>query len=139
MNFQVIQIMLTGTGKRSNEEDDDNEEDDIDEDDNDDDDDDESFHDYPDEHSNESIKRPKRGKISNVNYDERDKSKRKRPKKESNCPPRRRIINKKPVNCPECDKLLSDNSSLKLHMVNFMKYFHFSLICSTLIVSSQLT
>ncbi len=63
-------------------------------------------------------KRSKRKLSKNVNYGESETPKRKRPKREGGAP-RKRIIMKKPVNCPECDKQLCDTSSLKLHMVTY--------------------
>ena len=62
-------------------------------------------------------KRPKRKMSKSVAYNETERPKRKRPNRDG--PPRKRIIVKKPVNCPECDKVLCDSSSLKLHMVSF--------------------
>ena len=66
-------------------------------------------------------KRPKRKIAKSVEYNETERPKRKRPKRDG--PPRKRIIVKKPVNCPECDKQLCDSSSLKLHMVSLKHLF----------------
>ena len=121
MNEPVIQITVAGKAqKRSAGEEvdvpvdgDDDVDDDPDEDD------EAAEHLFTDDELSESPsprKRPKRKKSKSVAYNETERPKRKRPNRDG--PPRKRIIVKKPVNCPECDKVLCDSSSLKLHMVS---------------------
>ena len=123
MNEPVIQITVAGKAqKRSAGEDADvdvpvDDDDDVDDDP---DEDDEAAEDlFTDDDLTESPsprKRPKRKMSKSVAYNETERPKRKRPNRDG--PPRKRIIVKKPVNCPECDKVLCDSSSLKLHMVS---------------------